>query len=770
MKNGCKILVSLAVFGLSMSKITAQTWPPAGMLGDGKELTPWQISSAQQLKALADWVNADNGDETAGKYYKLMNDIDLSDYATDEGWTPIGSTGEGSLQRFKGSLDGNNKKITGLRINNPTRLYTGLFGAIYDGTIQNLGIENAQILNARPSGAFYIGSIAGYVSNAKILNCYSTGGNLLGGAESGVGTCYTGGMAGYINNSTISNCYSTGMALSISNAAAVYAGGIAGYVNNTAKILNCYSTESILFAADHNTTEGYIGGIAGAINSTSSISHCAALNPFLASSTDAQWLGRVTGLKDVSSTLTDNIAFAGMMEGTTITWLNKGLANLDGADFTILQVNADGTLGDRFTSPEWVTAEGKLPGFDNAVGMPFYLQDVEGTDTDPYLIHNAEQLKSLADYVNSFTNTSGKYFKLVNDIDLSGYDNWTPIGGYLGLSGFSGNFDGNNKKITGLKIKIDDNAMFMCGGLFGFVAVGTIQNLGIENADIVCTLSSSGSGAGGVAGYVFADCKLLNCYSTGMVSASGKSCFAGGVVGVIVRENSIISNCYSTATVSSTGIGTGNSVYAGGVVGAMRNGTYYAEIAHCAALNPSISCTGDNTYLGRVTGFIDAGSKLSDNIAFAGMLKLSGGRTWDNKGLDDIDGEDVSVQTINEDSTLGDRFTSPVWATAKGKLPGLNKPVNMPSHLQLKMVGIESITNNEMQVYPNPTNGELRIVGEWRITDIQVFDRVGTPVQIFPVSTLSQETVINISHLPGGTYFVKIITTSGEVIKKVIKE
>jgi hypothetical protein len=120
---------------LSISTVKAQYF--AG--GNGSDGSPYQISTAAQLAQLATYVNAGN---TAynDKSYILNNDIDLSDYQAGAGWTPIGKPS----YNFKGNLDGNNKKITGLKINNTTLDDVGLFGSV-NGIIKNLGIENADI-------------------------------------------------------------------------------------------------------------------------------------------------------------------------------------------------------------------------------------------------------------------------------------------------------------------------------------------------------------------------------------------------------------------------------------------------------------------------------------------------------------------------------------------------------------------------------------------------------------------------------------------------
>jgi hypothetical protein len=75
-----------------------------------------------------------------------------------------------------------------------------------------------------------------------------------------------------------------------------------------------------------------------------------------------------------------------------------------------------------------------------------------------------------------------------------------------------------------------------------------------------------------------------------------------------------------------------------------------------------------------------------------------------------------------------------------------------------------------IMVYPNPAKDELRIEnGEWRIENVELCDVLGRSVLSHTASRKPQ-TVINISHLPAGIYFVKIITEQGSVTKKVVVE
>jgi hypothetical protein len=84
-------------------------------------------------------------------------------------------------------------------------------------------------------------------------------------------------------------------------------------------------------------------------------------------------------------------------------------------------------------------------------------------------------------------------------------------------------------------------------------------------------------------------------------------------------------------------------------------------------------------------------------------------------------------------------------------------------------VGVENFEFSTIKIYPNPTIGQLKIESEeMKIEDVDVFDIFGK--KVFSQKSLISPTMINISHLSAGVYFVRIQTEEGEVIKKVLKE
>ena len=78
---------------------------------------------------------------------------------------------------------------------------------------------------------------------------------------------------------------------------------------------------------------------------------------------------------------------------------------------------------------------------------------------------------------------------------------------------------------------------------------------------------------------------------------------------------------------------------------------------------------------------------------------------------------------------------------------------------------VTNLLENSIFIYPNPTNEELSIENDsFTIENVEIYDINGKTI----LST--NKPIINISHLLTGTYFVKIKTDNGELIKKIIKK
>ena len=186
-----------------------------------------------------------------------------------------------------------------------------------------------------------------------------------------------------------------------------------------------------------------------------------------------------------------------------------------------------------------------------------------GMIDDPYLISTAEQLNSIGLNPGDWH----KYFKLVNDIDMSSYSSssFNIIGQNLSKP-FSGTFDGNNCNIynfsyycaeanfvglfgcvNGSNAVVKDLSLiapgihaqkgFYIGSLVACLGEGTISSCCASRGSV-----SGGSFVGGLVGWN-KDGNIINCYSTNDVLGG---CGVGGLVG---KDYATISNCYSTGNV-----------------------------------------------------------------------------------------------------------------------------------------------------------------------------------------------------------------------------
>ena len=298
--------------------------------GSGTEANPFLISSADQLKAFRDSVNA--GTTYSGKYIQLTTDINLN----NEEWLPIG---EKAGDKFSGTFDGRTHIIEGLSIKATSGIgneatfdgYAGFFGAINGGTVKDLSVYGSV------SGKNVAGVVARVDGNSSVKNCHnhatvtSTNNAKAGGVicltnaasitvqnctNSGAVSGGTGGTAGivaYANPGvTISGCSNTG---NIGNASSTYAGGIVGYAtkkNSSAGINDCTNSGAI-------TASVSAGGIVGIATEAWTITNCNNSGAVSGTGSSGGIIGSVTNgtISSCSNTATvHGDQFAGGVVGT----------------------------------------------------------------------------------------------------------------------------------------------------------------------------------------------------------------------------------------------------------------------------------------------------------------------------------------------------------------------------------------------------------------------------------------------------------------------
>ena len=165
---------------------------------------------------------------------------------------------------------------------------------------------------------------------------------------------------------------------------------------------------------------------------------------------------------------------------------------------------------------------------------------------------------SLIEYMND----EGKIV-LLDDIDMTGVTNWTPIGNakmtsYNPTDGvpFSGHFDGQGHSILNFKMKPDLASTKVEGrtyGLFGFLQNATVENLTIgaaEGDDSELTFSADGTTDVGVFTGVIRNSTLKNCVNYVPMTVNGNKTdnlrttmagFAGYVISM-ASEKTVLDN------------------------------------------------------------------------------------------------------------------------------------------------------------------------------------------------------------------------------------
>ena len=235
--------------------------------GDGKEGSPYEISTAAELYWFAGMVNGTLTDGTAqntGAWAELTTDIVIPEGET---WISIGNCESHSSTNpyyktvpYTGTFDGNGYTISNLYFNMEGSRSGGLFGYIdIGGTVKNVGILDSVIDHRSPSSSIYFvyndlvgaGGICSY-NRGTIENCYSTAKVINSNKSNSLDK--VGGVCGY-NDGTVKNCYNTGSVSSDGNS---YIGGVCGYNNGT--IINCYNTGEV---SDASKNLSYVGGICG---------------------------------------------------------------------------------------------------------------------------------------------------------------------------------------------------------------------------------------------------------------------------------------------------------------------------------------------------------------------------------------------------------------------------------------------------------------------------------------------------------------------------
>ena len=211
-----------------------------------------------------------------------------------------------------------------------------------------------------------------------------------------------------------------------------------------------------------------------------------------------------------------------------------------------------------------------------------------GTAEDPWQIATAEQLDRVRDDLKA-------HYVLTDDIDLSGYENWIPIGAFQSLSdapedaevphpdfAFTGTFDGAGHTISNLTVSCEapmGAGLFGCasGTESGAASIGhfTLKDVNVSGVYLV----------GGAVGLQFMSCAVSDIHLVGENHLTGMQ----GIGGIVGTGFDLISDCSATADITVSGDD-------GACAGLIAGGTTMSSIKNCEVTGGSITADGNATW------------------------------------------------------------------------------------------------------------------------------------------------------------------------------
>lgn len=355
--------------------------------GSGTEEDPWQVSDADQLKAVNDHLDGN---------FILTADIDLKGEEIEPigAMIPVGSEGEDAEtptpeKAFTGVFDGDDHTISNYKITGEKDEFgIGLFGCLTGdtATVKDLNVENASVTGE----ASLVGAVIGY-QDAAISGIHLSGtntvsgtglvGGVSGGAMDDISDCSAtadvsmtaadaqgaGVLVGGLENGSLEDCSVTGGSVTATQSGVFSVGGLSGCFQNSEYAKNCNVSDVTVTVGENAAMVGALSGHAGRDGGNKTeISNCSATNVTITAGQGTERVGGISGsgfymskykeayaepcamaIKDCTVTdlaIEDAPAAAGLLLGYAYTDStvenSQGTGSIDGKE-TDLQIGAD---------------------------------------------------------------------------------------------------------------------------------------------------------------------------------------------------------------------------------------------------------------------------------------------------------------------------------------------------------------------------------------------------------------------------------------------
>lgn len=568
----------------------------------------------------------------------------------------------------------------------------GIVGATtYSSTVT---IENSINLGkitgtSNVSGIFGLGGSSASAQN--ITDCINIG-EIAVTPSDGDSWTYAAGIICSSGSVTVSNCISAG---NIINNTSAFVGtaffGAINYSSANGTYSNCYYDSSkIINPNDSNASE---------INSKTTSDLCSPDSNIL-----SNWSKAASRYPLPNIVATDSSEGISELVWNEICELAKVDTSSSGSSGTATGITYAGT-----------DSTSSLPKFyiTTAEGLATFRDMVNGTLLDDtltsYTISADSSVTGIADYSittsAALTNISGV---LQADIDLSGIEEWIPIGN--ADFPFEGSFDGQNKTISNLTIS---NATTENQGLFGVFdcslsdekrclsnicvtgsittsspyvegLVGQATNIVFQNCENYIAINSSSETVGGLVGQADT-CDFIGCTNYADIISTSSAIYnlcVGGIAGLITDVTA--EYCYNAGDISA-------NMSVGGIFGFEQSSSIsYPTIEYC--VNTGV-ITG-SSYYGGIVGYANKALSLGycanyGEITYSGNDDnlengfILGGCSSSNKTLA------TEILSVGKSSSIGTALTNPTYyAVSK------NASVTYSYYDSDKLTDIQGLSSN----------------------------------------------------------------------------
>lgn len=546
--------------------------------GNGTKNNPYLIATGEQLLKMA--LDADS----QNKFYKLTNNIKLNDTSID-GWKEYARSWVWNNNMFQGTFDGAGYTIDGFFYNGP-KSKVGLFCYAKNAVVKNVVFTNSYV----KSEGFATGTVIGDANGGSVeLNKV------------------------YIQNGFVESTYNTD-----NNKGA---GGLIGY--GAAKITV--------------TGSAFIGEVKAPANAGALLGNCWAKddkgNSALLINQSFAAAGIKFSTKQSISSLSDNNYSNCEAEENRVIYVATekmlgadAMSNMSGFEWEYLWKTTDSypicNFGNVVQDADKVWSGNTAAAFESGTG----------TEADPYIIVNSEQLALMVLDETS----AGKFYKLGKDISLNNteLDNWTYYARQWVWSSnvFAGTFDGAGHTINGLYFESTKAKV----GLFCYAKNAVIKNLKFTNSYVksgnYATGTVVGDANGGTVelyqvyvqdGYVESTYNAdSNKGAGGLIGYGGAKITVNGsaFIGTVkapANAGAILGNCWGKNEDGTSALVVTQTIGAAG-------------IKFCT--KQSISTRSDNNYSTCETAennvFFVPANKISGSEAMKNMPALSWGSLW----------------------------------------------------------------------------------------------------------------------------------------------